>query len=31
MVGLDPTIHAHCVSPVFMGPRIKSEDDGGEV
>ncbi len=30
MAGLDPAIHAHGPRFVFMGPRVKPEDDGGE-
>ncbi len=27
--GSDPAIHAHGLRFVFMGPRVKPEDDGG--
>jgi hypothetical protein len=29
MVGLDPTIHEHRSTQVFMDPRVKPEGDGG--
>jgi len=28
MAGPDPAIHAHGPRFVFMGPRVKPEDDG---